>query len=547
MLIARRLYSQFKPADRCLIRIKDALFQAGVGSKDNPVFGKPIEKFEAYKPGNGTEQESLWAVTGPAKSLFLNVLAGKYIPNPPLSRQYPFMAKTYRYDQVQFLNFRELSGLDSVHMSARYESYSYKGALEMSDDVNCVKNYITGNNNYNKNKDGEDEEYVKKLMNYFNLDHLSGKWINSLSNGQMRRARIAKALIGNPSLLIIDDPFLGLDPEATELVSQSLYKVSQELSTGIIIGLRMQDKAPEWISHLCYITEEEGLKDSGPISEIKPKIENELKQVSKLHSQHEKSLRLQESQLEAINNDQLCPDSIPHIEFKGASVVYRGLPVLENFYWKVEKGSNWRILGNNGTGKTTLLSLVTADHPQSWRSVVSIDGTVRKTGNGISFFDVNNKIGISSPELHALVPSSSRTMYEIIYNGLVKDVGNSNFQFRGDPAKIDPFGMHILDKFQDRLSLNGNKLFGELSISDQKLCLFLRAIIKNPEILILDEAFSCMDDEAIMARCHEVVDHELKHTTVLAIGHIDWEIPQCNYLLKLTGDNNRSYQLMKYL
>ena len=91
------------------------------------------------------------------------------------------------------------------------------------------------------------------------------------------------------------------------------------------------------------------------------------------------------------------------------------------------KGSKWRILGDNGTGKTTLLSIITADHPQSWKSVIKVNGILRKTGSGVTFFDINNKIGISSPELHALVPQHNKTMKDIIYNGLVKNVGNSNF------------------------------------------------------------------------------------------------------------------------
>ena len=70
--------------------------------------------------------------------------------------------------------------------------------------------------------------------------------------------------------------------------------------------------------------------------------------------------------------------------------------------------------------KTTLLSIITADHPQSWKSVIKVNGILRKTGSGVTFFDINNKIGISSPELHALVPQHNKTMKDIIYNGLVK-------------------------------------------------------------------------------------------------------------------------------
>ena len=533
--------------DQCLLRIKDGLFKnSGKKTLDlkDYVFRKPIENFEIYRLNN-ENKPSLWSITGPAKSQFLGVVSGKYIPYPPLSRTYPFMLDSYKYDQVQFLNFKEASGLDKVHLSARYESYSYKGSLEMSDDVNSVRNYITGANNYNSNTtSGVKEDFVNQLLDLFNLNHLSNKWINSLSNGQLRRARLAKALINKPSLFIIDDPFLGLDPQATKLVSNSLHRVSQDLETSVVLGLRVQDDIPEWLTHVGYVTTEDGLKMSGTKEDMLPLLEQELKSATSIHHQHE--IKSKNKKSTPISNETLCASGeTPHIEFRNASVVYKDLPIFTNFDWKILRGSKWRILGDNGTGKTTLLSLITADHPQSWKSVLSIDGVLRKTGNGVSFFDVNNKIGISSPELHALVPGN-KTMMQIILNGLVPNVANSNFTFIAPKELLTPHAHTLLAKFDDILAVHANDNFSELSITNQKLTLFLRAVIKNPEILILDEAFSCMDEEQIMIRCHDIVENDLKETTVLAIAHIDWEIPSCDYLLKLHGDELRSYEILKY-
>ena len=100
-----------------------------------------------------------------------------------------------------------------------------------------------------------------------------------------------------------------------------------------------------------------------------------------------------------------------------------------------------------------------------------------------------------------------------------------------------------MERFQDRLSIYGDVPFGELSVTDQKLALFLRAVIKNPSLLILDEAFSCMDDEDVMVQCHRFIEQELQDCTVLTIGHIDWEVAPHDYVLKLTGDEHRSYQI----
>lgn len=545
MISTGRLFNS--QIDQCLLRIKDGLFKnSGKKTQDlkDFVFRKPIENFEIYRLNN-ENKPSLWSITGPGKSQFLAIVSGKYLATPALSRTYPFMLDTFKYDQIQFLNFKEASGLDKVHLSARYESYSYKGALEISDDVNSVRNYITGANNYNSNTtSGVKEDFVNQLLDLFNLNHLSNKWINSLSNGQLRRARLAKALINKPSLFIIDDPFLGLDPEATKLVSHSLHRVSKELNTSVVLGLRVQDDIPEWLTHVGYVATEHGLKMSGAKEDVLPLLERELNDVNSIHREHETKLKNKHST--PITNDSLCASGeTPHIEFSNASVVYKNLPIFTDFNWKIPRGSKWRILGNNGTGKTTLLSLITADHPQSWRSVLSIDGVLRKTGSGVSFFDVNNKIGISSPELHALVPGN-KTMMQIIMNGLVPNVANSNFTFIAPKELLTPHARALLGKFDDILASHENDKFSDLSITNQKLTLFLRAVIKNPEILILDEAFSCMDEEQIMIRCHDIVENELKNTTVLAIAHIDWEICSCDYVLKLHGDEQRTYSILKY-
>ena len=94
----------------------------------------------------------------------------------------------------------------------------------------------------------------------------------------MRRARIAKSLVSKPSLLIIDDPFLGLDPGATEMVSDSLNRVSQLLGASVVLGLRVQDDIPNWINSIAYV-DETGLKVSGPKEETLQQLHEETSQL----------------------------------------------------------------------------------------------------------------------------------------------------------------------------------------------------------------------------------------------------------------------------
>lgn len=463
------------------------------------------------------------------------MIAGKYVSQPGNARTYPSLNSAQGRLKIQYLNFRDNSGLDHAHVSARYESYSYKGVLEMSDDVNSVVNYVTGANNYNRVEQQSDEHLTKRLLQLFNLTAHKNKWINSLSNGQRRRARIAKALYARPQLLVIDDPFLGLDPEATQTVSEGLNLVMKEFDVSISMGLRLQDEIPEYITHLVHVNEL-GLTISGPKETTLNEIRQENVTILKEHAYNtrmHKAAVHKPLTLEHVND--------PIIEFHNAHVAYKGHYILKNFSWKVARGSRWRILGENGSGKTTILSLITADHPQSWRSVLSVNGILRKSGSGQTYFGINNVIGMTSPELHAVVPYKMK-MKEVILNGLVPNVGNMNFAVKFKDQPLSPFAKELLKRFSSYIEPNKDVVFGELSTSLQKLALFLRAAIKNPQLLILDEAFSCMDDEVLVIKCHEFIETAMSETTVLTIGHIDWETPYHDKVLKLVGDESRNYE-----
>lgn len=525
------------PANELIFKLLNALFRLTniSGATKGYIFSKPIADFKVTSPRSGA---GFWGVLGPQKSKFLEIAASKHIAEPGISRTYPNLVNTSC--EVQHLSFNDNSGLDKVHLSARYESYSYKGQLEASDDVNSVKNYITGANNYNQNpENAASDTTVEKVLSLFDLQHLQTKWVNSLSNGQMRRARIAKALVSQPKLLVIDDPFLGLDPKATLSVSKSLERFARDANLSIIIGLRAQDDVPSWVDHLAYVNET-GIVILG---EKKSTIESiRSKQDGQSNSfMNMPSLR---QLLKANARELLISD--PIIEFENASVVYRGTPILKGFNWGIERGSKWRILGDNGTGKTTLLSLITADHPQSWKSVIKINGVLRKSGSGISYFDINNRIGITSPEIHALVPPTM-LMLNVILNGLVFDVGNANFrfQYKSGDARLEDIPETMLSEFSEYLEEYSSTSFGSLTISQQKLALFLRAAIKEPELLILDEAFSCMDDNNLVLRCHNYVQHLMPSVTVLSIGHIDWEVPYTDFTLQLLGGEECGYVFHK--
>ena len=186
-----------------------------------------------------------------------------------------------------------------------------------------------------------------------------------------------------------------------------------------------------------------------------------------------------------------------------------------------------------GSGKTTLLSLICSDHPQTYSLPIKLFGRSRLPTpgqRGISIFDIQSRIGHSSPEVHAFFPRNL-TIRQSLENAWAETFrGKPNLTYERDIVvdaclrwfhnELNPkaggqdtfdsilcFEKRIPHGPTNRLDLNkqlnnylnrdidwaDDFLFGDMSVSAQRVILMLRAIIKKPDIVILDEAFSGMD------------------------------------------------------
>lgn len=176
---------------------------------------------------------------------------------------------------------------------------------------------------------------------------------------------------------------------------------------------------------------------------------------------------------------------------------------------------------NSGSGKTTLISLICSDHPQTYSLPVEIFGRTRlpqRGKPGISVFDVQAKIGQSSPEVHAFFPQTL-SMRKTLENAWAETFLGTPFLddkrrrtvdacLRWFEPELNPsFNSSVADQGQNSNSTDRYEMlrprntqwadlvcFGDTPFSTQRVALFLRAIIKKPPLIVLDEAFSGMDE-----------------------------------------------------
>jgi len=287
----------------------------------------------------------------------------------------------------------------------------------------------------------------------------------TLSTGERRRLMLARVLIQSPALLVLDEPFDGLD-QAFRAPLRALLE-GRDL---VIVANRLSD-LEGLVTHLACVDHGEYLL-AGPRDEV---MANEAFQ--QLMGLNQVAVQLPEGQpLEA-------PEGAL-VEMKNVTVIHGGREIISSLDWTVERGQNWKISGPNGCGKSTLVNLVTGDHAQCYSNEVSVMGLRR--GSGESIWEIKALIGIVSPTLHQQHRVGANAL-TVVASGFFDSVGIYQEvqpeHLRAAKAWLELIGM---SEFQKRT-------FRSLSYGQQRLLLIARALVKQPPLLILDEPCQGLD------------------------------------------------------
>ena len=458
------------------------------------------------------EKDEHIAFVGPnggGKSAIAQLIAGKYL----LREGHIVYDESLLpvYEKIRFISFKDSYGpADSTYyLQQRWNSQDREDSPIVSDVLGDVMS----------------DDLNKSLLSLLDIDKMLDKQIVMLSSGEMRKFQLSKALLTHPYMLIIDNPFIGLDTTARELLCHLLGKLAGMREVQLILLLSKMDEMPDFITHILPVSDmccEEKIRrvDFRDIIPTKPNIGELLPPETMITESQKESDLPSRTIMGKDESPFLNSISAPVvIEMRNVSIRYGQYTILDSLNWTVRRGEKWALLGRNGSGKSTLLSLVCADNPQGYACDISLFGSRR--GSGESIWDIKKRIGYVSPEMHRSY-SENIPAIQIVASGLHDSIG---LYVRPRPEQfavcewwMKLFGiLHLKDR-----------MFLQLSDGEQRMVLLARAFVKDPPLLILDEPMHGLDvrNRLLAQAIIEAFCRRLDKTLIM-VTHYEHELPKC--------------------
>ncbi len=311
------------------------------------------------------------------------------------------------------------------------------------------------------------------LFRAFRLEPLWERGYRQLSTGEARKVLLLQAVLGAPPLLILDDPFDGLDRAACGELAEAIGQVAEQLPVLVVVGAFAAGAlpfAPEVVRQVMVFADRR-LAFRGTAQQFLARAADEARQ-------HIAPPVGMGSWYPPLNSD------VPLVQLVDGCIRYGEQVVFQHLDFTVRAGQHTLIEGPNGSGKSSLLEMITGDHPQAYSNDLHLFG--RRRGSGETVWDIKKNVGLVSARLHRDYRVGG-SVEEVLMSGLFDSIGVYQQPEPSHRARAAAWLQWL------GLDLPPGAAFRDLSFGQQRLVLIARAAIKVPPLVIMDEPTSGLD------------------------------------------------------
>lgn len=322
------------------------------------------------------------------------------------------------------------------------------------------------------------ERHARRVIGWLGIKPLLSHAFLSLSNGEQRKVMLARALMRQPRLLILDDPLAGLDAGFRRHLREVFEALIRQRVVSLLwVGMR-PGEWPHGMTHLMLI-EHFRMVATGRVG-----LMRKDPRVVRLLGDSPTTLCGAGGDPPDLLQGRRGLSGGELIAFRKVRVRWGRVVILHDVDWTVREGESWAIIGPNGSGKSTLLSMILGENPQVYANEVRVFG--KRRGTGESVWDIKQSIGWVSPEFHQGFEGAQEGL-----DAVLTGFHDATILREVPTARQRQAAM----AWMRRLSIAplARRPFGLLSTGEQRLVLLARALVKRPRLLILDEPCQGLD------------------------------------------------------
>ncbi|MBJ2124786.1 ATP-binding cassette domain-containing protein [Flavobacterium sp. IB48] len=339
------------------------------------------------------------------------------------------------------------------------------------------------------------EKFIEKEFQYDSVEAstTSNRQLRTFSSGERKKEFLRYCINQKPDFIIFDNPFDHLDQASRVVLAESLQKLTDSIA---IIQLLNRT-----VDILDFVPNKALIKDN--TFELHPFVKTE---------NHFKTLNT--ATIPKATETHSFQDNVL-IKLEDVSVSYEERKIINKISWTVKQGEFWQLIGPNGSGKSTILSLITGDNPKGFGQDLFLFG--RKKGTGESVWEIKKQIGIFTTSMTDLF-QKGHTLEQMILSGFFDSIGLYTEPTTHQKQIVNQW-LEVIEMTHLR-----KKRFIDLSIGQQRVALIVRAVLKHPPLLILDEPVEGLDDENVDLVIQLI--NTIKQETNVSIIYVSHRIEQ---------------------